>query len=129
MPRGDPQSGFDLIVRIRVRITDVAGQLYPGPGSNARRKKLCKSWWNQEWLNRLIGVMQFLAADQDVIAIRANAGESLVIDRTPRTWESPVRLNEEALLESGPAPEEEELHAFTEDGEDDEEAPPGESEE
>lgn len=73
--------------------------------------------------------MQFLAADQDVIAIRANAGESLTIDRTPRTWESPVRLNEEALLESGPAPEEEELHPFTEDEEDEEEAPPGEPEE
>ncbi len=129
VPRGDPQSGFDLIVRIRVRITDVAGQLYPGPGSNARRKKLCKSWWNQEWLNRLIGVMQFLAADQDVIAIRGNADECLVIDRTPRTWESPVRLNEEALLESGPAPDEEELHPFTEDEEDEEEAPPGEPEE
>jgi hypothetical protein len=130
VPRGDPQSGFELIVRIRVRITDVAGQLYPGPRSNARRKKLCKNWWNQEWLNRLIGVMQFLAGEQDAIAIPANGGESLVIERTPRTWESPVRLNEEALLESGPAPEEEELYPFTEDEGDEEEAtPPGEGEE
>jgi hypothetical protein len=123
VPRGEPQSGFDVIVRIRIRITDVSGQLYPGHGSNARRKKLCKSWWNQEWFNRLVGVMQFLAADQDEIAISANAGECLVIDKLPRTWVSPVRLNEEALLESGPALEEDELHAFAEDEEDEEYAP------
>ncbi len=121
VPRGDSQSGFEIILRIRVRITDLAGKLYPGPATNARRKKLCKSWWNQEWFNRLLGVMQFLAGDGEVISIGAVAGASVVVERTPRTWLSPVRLNEEALLESGSSPEEEELHASHDDEDEDEE--------
>lgn len=121
VPRGDYQSSFELITRIRVRITDLAGHLYAGPATNARRKKLCKSWWNQEWLNRLLGVMQFLAENGDALSIGPPDAEPIVIDSAPRTWQSPVRLNEEALLGSGPTLEEDELQFLDDDEDEDEE--------
>jgi hypothetical protein len=120
VPRGDPESGYEIIVRIRVRITDLEGRLYPGPAFNARRKKLCKSWWNEEWLSRTVGVMQFLAGDHELITIGTSESDRLLVDAVPRSWSSPVRLNEEGLRDTAPAIEAEEV-VPSGDGEDDDE--------
>jgi TIR domain/Restriction endonuclease len=106
VPKGEPRTGYEIILRIRVRITDVDGKLYSGSATNARRKKLCKDWWNQEWLKRLLGVMQFLAGQSNLITIGNLESERIVIDPIPRTWQAPVRLNEEALGDTEPCEEE-----------------------
>lgn len=97
VPKGDPEGGYDLILRIRVRITDLDGKLYPGHGGNARRKKVCKSWWNDDWLSRLVGVMQFLGAENPNLTIGTGEVDRLVVGIKPRSWVSPVSLDESAL--------------------------------
>lgn len=98
-PMGSPDKGYEIIVRIRVRITDLSGRYFPGDGGNRRRKKLCKTWWNDDWLLRTMGVMQFLAERSENITIGTQFGQQLIIDATPHTWMSPVRLDEAALAE------------------------------
>lgn len=115
---GNPTEGFEIIVRIHVHITDLSGNLYPGRGGLIRRKKLCKTWWNEEWLNRVMGVMHFLADGKERIEIGATIDDSLWVDRIPRIWCSPVRLNEEALIDAKAIAEEEFLSGS--DFEDDE---------
>ena len=119
VPKGDPESGYEIITRIRVYITDLTGKLYPGRAAHIRRKKLCKSWWNEEWLNRLMGVMQFLAGENEQIAIGETEDERIIIERFPRTYTSPIRLNEEALSDAKAIAEEEIVEAagFDEDEE------------
>jgi hypothetical protein len=104
---GDPGKGYEIITRIRVHITDLGGKLYPGRGADIRRKKLCKSWWNEEWLNRVMGVMQFLAEDSRQITIGASEDERITVDRLPKTYLSPIQLNEEALGDARAIAEEE----------------------
>lgn len=109
---GDPNKGFEIIVRIRAHITDLSGQPFPGRGGLIRRKKLCKSWWNEEWLNRIMGVMQFLANGKEHIEIGSITDETIMVERIPRLWTAPVRLNEEALRDAKAIAEEEFISAI-----------------
>jgi hypothetical protein len=98
-PMGTPDKGYEIIVRIRVRITDLSGNYFPGDGGNRRRKKLCKTWWNDDWLLRTMGVMQYLAGESENITIGTEAGQQLIIDSAPHTWTSPVRIDESAIAD------------------------------
>jgi hypothetical protein len=51
-------------------------------------------------------VMQFLAGQSNLITIGNLESERIVIDPIPRTWQVPVRLNEEALGDTEPCEEE-----------------------
>ncbi|AMV32143.1 hypothetical protein VN12_08470 [Pirellula sp. SH-Sr6A] len=104
---GDPSKGFEIIVRIRAHITDLSGKQFPRRGGLIRRKKLCKSWWNEEWLNRVMGVMQFLADGKDGIEIGSTTDDILRVERTPRVWSAPIRINEDALKDAKAIAEEE----------------------
>lgn len=117
VPMGDPITGYQIITRIRVHITDITGKLYPGRAAHIRRKKLCKSWWNEEWLNRVMGVVQFLAGENEQVVIGETDAERITIERLPRTYISPIRLNEEALGDAKAIAEEEiaEATGFDED--------------
>jgi hypothetical protein len=121
VPKGDPTGGYEIITRIRVHITDIAGNLYSCRGAHIRRKKLCKSWWNEEWLNRVMGVMQFLAGDNEQILVGDTEAERIVVERFPKTYISPIRLNEEALDNAKAIAEEEfvEADGFDEDEDED----------
>jgi hypothetical protein len=118
-PKEAYQGGYEIIVRIRLRLTDIEGNLFSGRTANSYRKKICKSWWNEEWLARTMGVMQFLANGNEHIAIGDSDEESIVIDPQPRTWNIPVRLNEDALAEAIAIRQEEEPHLRAEEDHDD----------
>jgi TIR domain/Restriction endonuclease len=119
VPKESAAGGYEIIVRIRLRLTDTEGKLFSGRTANTRRKKICKNWWNDEWLARTMGVMQFLANGGDHIVIETLDGGKIVVDPQPRTWEIPVRLNEEALADAIAVRQEEEAHLREEDEDDD----------
>lgn len=119
VPKESSAGGYEIIVRVRLRLTDAEGRLFTGRTTNARRKKVCKNWWNEEWLARTMGVMQFLASGADTIVLGTSDDEKLVIKALPRTWQIPVRLNEEALAEAIGMRQEEEPHLRDENEEDD----------
>lgn len=93
----DSDDSWEVALRVRVRITHADGAVPTGKGVNKRRKKLCKNWWNQQWLNKVVGIAYFLAEGESQIVIGDGPRNRLLIEASPQTWEISVRLNEEAL--------------------------------
>jgi hypothetical protein len=94
--RRQGERGFVVIVRVRVRFTDLNGQVLPPRTAVSRRKHLCKNWWNDQWLKRVLAVCQFLAKD-DTIILGHPSSEHVAIDAMPMKILVPVSLDESAL--------------------------------
>jgi hypothetical protein len=89
---------FSVIVRIYLRLTDVNGILFEGKKVNTRRKHLCKDWWNNDWLSRVLAVMQFLGDGQN-INVGSAEGKIVSFGIHPFSYQVPVSINEDALSE------------------------------
>lgn len=58
---------FSILLKIRIMITDIKGEMLPPRQALSRRKHLCKNWWNDQWLKRAVAVMYYLADGQEVL--------------------------------------------------------------
>src|SRR6516162_8429857 len=88
------KAGMWMLVRIRIRLTDKSGVPLRSRSVLPRRTLLCKNWWNDEWLKRTMGVMQFLAKDGQTIVVGGPQAEALKINAYPDTFEIAVGLDE-----------------------------------
>lgn len=91
----DGSRTLSVLVRIRVRITDDDGKCLPGRTTTSRRKHLCTSWFNDEWLNRTLGIMQWLGAN-GLVTVGAGTERVDVSSRADR-WQVSVSINEDAI--------------------------------
>ena len=107
-----------VLVRMRVYITDTKGKALANRQTVSRRKHLCKNWWNDDWLHRILAVCQFLAAGEESITI-GEADEQVAICSTPRSWDVAVGINED-LLEKGTTERDESLLPIAVDSNDEE---------
>lgn len=97
--RQDLFDNFTVLIRIRVRLSDIMGKVFTTKQTiDSRRKHLCKNWWNKDWFNRTLAVSQFLA-DGDKIIIGESEETQIIIDATPLCMNVPVGINEEGLDE------------------------------
>jgi hypothetical protein len=87
---------FTVLLRVRVRITDISGVPLPSRPSLSRRKALAKDWWNGEWLSRMLAICQFLS-DGDTISIGTKKTEQVIVSSIPITVTSTRGINEDAL--------------------------------
>ena len=112
-----PFAGF--AVKAHVAFTE-NGVLYDSKAKqHAARRSQCKSWYNDDWLDRILATMSFLAgANSDELVIPVSGEQHLRAKRIPLLFESPVSFR---LMEEQPAVEEPER--------DDEEAAEPEEEE
>jgi hypothetical protein len=94
-----PFENYTVMVRVRIRITDEFGNIFPKRTRNSRRKHLCRDWWNHSWFHRMIAICQFLANDRGKISIGDCLEEELLISATPITMTAPFSINEQALSE------------------------------
>jgi hypothetical protein len=99
-PRFSAQRDFDgswnVVVRIYIRVTTTEGEPFESKEIGRRRKTVSKSWWNKEWLARLLGVVQ--ALETSVGRIELGQGPQTVVMTTkPLSWECPVGLDVMAL--------------------------------
>jgi len=95
-PRFAPWRDFDgswsVVLRIYIRVTTPEGAPYEGKEIGRRRKTVSKSWWNKEWLARLLGVVQALETQPGLIEV--GDGKRAVVMRTdPLSWSCPVGLD------------------------------------
>jgi hypothetical protein len=90
---------YEIVVRLRLRISNMQGALYPARAALARRKDIGGTWWNDDWLNRVMAVMQFLATD-DVIRVGSTSEDAVEVSSIPQTWRVPIGINEFALLDA-----------------------------
>ena len=115
-----PFTGF--AVKAHVAFTE-NGVLYESKAKqHAARRSQCKSWYNDDWLDRILATMTFLAGENgNEIQIPLSGDQFLIAKRTPILFESPVsfQLMEEQPPveepahdeEEGDEPEEEEVEA------------------
>ena len=85
-----------ILVRIRIRLTNIDGEALPKRTAISRRKHLCKDWWNNDWLNRVLATCQYLAEDGK-ITIGERQEEQVIINAIPFHVNAPVSINEAVL--------------------------------
>lgn len=99
-----PFTGFT--VKAHVAFTE-NGVLYESKAKqHAARRSQCKSWYNDDWLDRILATMSFLAGENsDELLIPLSSDQHLGAKRIPMLFESPVSFQ---LMEEQPPVEEQE---------------------
>lgn len=123
-PRFQPQRDLDgtwtVVVNIYVRVMTPEGAMFEGKEIGRRRKIVSRSWWNQQWLARLLGVVQALQTSEGRIEIGAGS-RAVTMQTKPLSWECPVGLNVLAL--SGMSDIGQEIAQYRTRDDDEDEAP------
>lgn len=113
----------DPVIQLQIKIfwTNLEGQPLEPKTANRRRKKLCKNWWNYEWLSRMMALMQWLGDGQDEISLIESDYGKLRIGLNPLSFSSRFGIDEEMM-----APIEDDEDSVIEDTEEIEEEEDGE---
>lgn len=78
--------GRDFVrVGIRLYLTQVDGTPVKPALMQSRRKVICKSWWNHQWLSRILATLQLIASSDSEIRIGVEPDEQLILERFPMT--------------------------------------------
>ena len=94
-----------VTVRIYVRVTDIHGTPFQLKDIVRRRKAVTRSWWNKEWLARLLGVMQALRTNGTDIQI-GSGQRAVTVSSVPLEWNCPVSIDVAVLERIGDLHEE-----------------------
>jgi hypothetical protein len=114
-----PSGALTVVTRIRVRLTDVHGVLLGRRTAVSRRKHLGQDWWNDDWLHRVLAIMQFLGNSVDIM-IGELPSNTIIISTRPYEWTVPVGIDETALSNASSSRQEALAHALeTEEDDDD----------
>lgn len=95
-PQYDVDGTWNVVINVYIRVTTPEGDMFEGKEIGRRRKIVSKSWWNKEWLARLLGVVQALETSEGHIEIGEGA-RSVVMQTRPLSWGCPVGLDVMAL--------------------------------
>lgn len=95
--RRDLRDPFLLFLRITLYITDADGQPLERRSALSRRKRVCRDWWNNEWLKRHLAVYHFLADGEKTITIGQSEDEQIILSAEPPKYEAPFGIDEESL--------------------------------
>lgn len=64
----------------------------------AARRSQCKSWWNDEWRDRMLAAAAYLCNGTDRITVKLGSVSNLTIPPTPLLFRSPVAYTDPQLL-------------------------------
>lgn len=95
-PQRDADGSWSMLVNVYIRVTTPEGAMFEGKEIGRRRKIVSKSWWNKEWLARLLGVVQALQTAEGRIEIGEGARTVSMLSK-PLNWNCPVGLDVSAL--------------------------------
>jgi hypothetical protein len=102
-----------LQLRTHVLFSDDGKTIWSSADAMHRaRRNQCKGWWNDDWRDRLLATMAWLADHQPVIKLDLSASaKAAIVNPRPIEFVSPVTLTEPASVSSleDDAPEDEDL--------------------
>ncbi|OHB78202.1 MAG: hypothetical protein A2Z25_13405 [Planctomycetes bacterium RBG_16_55_9] len=84
-------------VSIRVYLTDLNGNPLDTRKMLSRRKRLCKDWWNYEWLSRFMAVTEWLSNGQDTFNVLSTDNGNLLVSGCPITNKVFLGIDETAV--------------------------------
>lgn len=89
----------DPVARIQTEIqwTDMGQSEIPAASALRHRKKLCKTWWNHEWLARQTAVMNWLTDGRDELVLAKSDIGNLSISKVPLRLETSIAIREDRL--------------------------------
>jgi hypothetical protein len=97
----------DLVqIRVRLFLTSTDGTPLEEKPALRKRKRICRNWWNYEWVSRTLAVFQFLANDAPALQIGKRESQRFVISKLPLTLQIPWGLDETLLKLDQPESEE-----------------------
>ena len=94
-----------VFVRMHLFITEEDGTPLSAKAAFRKRKKICKNWWNKQWLSLLLGILQHLADGKGKVAIGKEERQRFVMDSEPMYFSVPLAIDESKLkrgLDEGP---------------------------
>ncbi|MFZ0429725.1 MAG: toll/interleukin-1 receptor domain-containing protein, partial [Acidobacteriota bacterium] len=86
-----------VLLHLRVHLTDLSGTPLSTSKSIRRRKSICKSWWNHEWLSRLLCVLQWLGDGEKEINLAPSGQCRLILSLQPLQLRAPLGIDETRL--------------------------------
>jgi hypothetical protein len=95
--RRDIAPDFVLQIAPGLYLTDLQGNELPARTRNSRRKQLCRSWWNHEWLNRHLAIVSFLADGKEAITFGEAPEEQTILAAKLNSGAVPIGIDETAL--------------------------------
>jgi hypothetical protein len=95
-PQRSPDGEWSVIVRVYIRTTDLEGKVFEKKEIGRRRKVVSRSWWNKEWLPRLLGVVQALETSVGRVTL-GEGPRTVEMSTTPLQWMCPVGIDVAAL--------------------------------
>jgi len=103
-------------LRIGVNWTDTDGHPLDDKKAFRRRKMLCKTWWNYEWLSRTMAIAQWLGDGREEITLMKTGSGNFRLSLQPLTFSTDYGIDESEF-----EPEEaEDERAILEDDEEEE---------
>jgi len=94
----DHEFGNLVQVRVRLFLTTLGGVALEEKPALRRRKRICRTWWNYEWLSRTLAILQFLGGDTAAIKIGGGDSQRMIVSNSPLTVDIGYGLDE-GLLE------------------------------
>lgn len=95
-PQREPDGAWNVVLNMYVRVTDAQGKPYELKEITRHRKAVTKSWWNNHFLARMLGVIQALETSPGRIEV-GEGKRAIVINTAPLSWQCPIGLDVEAL--------------------------------
>lgn len=83
-----------VLIQMRVHLTTLHGQPLDTARAVRRRKAICRSWWNHQWLARLIAVTTWMAGGGNNIELASTPTGRLLLSATSLKLAAPVGLDE-----------------------------------
>lgn len=84
-------------VQMRLYLTDTEDRPLPALKASRRRKRICKHWWNHEWLSRMLAVTSWMADGAPSVNLARSSGCRIVLAGQPIQLEAPVGIDESQL--------------------------------
>ncbi len=98
-----------MILRSHVLFSDDGETLWTSAtGMHRARRGQCKSWWNDDWRDRLLATMAWLSNGDATFRLPLGTSVSAEVNARPMQFVSPVTLNEQARAVVKDASEDEE---------------------
>jgi hypothetical protein len=118
-----------LQLRAHVLFSDDGRNLWSAPTAKGRervlramhraRRSQCKSWWNDDWRDRLLATMAWLAGHAPTLNLQVSLGSAVAaVNPRPVEFLSPVTLREPSTTSVEPTPYDDEEEGDEDAGED-----------
>jgi TIR domain len=86
-----------LRLALGLYLTEPSGAPLNAKRAHSRRRRMCKSWYNQEWMHRVFAVSSFLADGEPAVNLALGPSTRIVLAGTPLDLTAPVGIDETQL--------------------------------